>query len=119
MSIERRFKAMEAFHRAGMCTACFISPIFPGITHVETIILRAKGICNVIWLKNLNLRGSYRSIILDYIRKKYPQLLALHQEIYQHGNYSCWTAMDKRLRGSLSVYILLSTGFVIIPDADE
>ena len=58
VSIERRFAAMEAFHQAGIRTTCFISPIFPGITDVKEIIERAKGKCNLIWLENLNLRGS-------------------------------------------------------------
>ena len=51
VSIERRLAAMEAFHRAGLRTTCFVSPIFPGITDVEAIIGRVKGICNLIWLK--------------------------------------------------------------------
>ena len=32
VSIQRRLAAMEAFHKAGVRTTCFISPIFPGIT---------------------------------------------------------------------------------------
>lgn len=58
VSIERRLAAMEAFHRAGIRTTCFISPIFPGLTDVEAIIRRAKEHCNLIWLENLNLRGA-------------------------------------------------------------
>ena len=58
--------AMKAFHDAGVRTTCFVSPIFPGITDVEAIIERAKGQCNLIWLENLNLRGSYKAVILDY-----------------------------------------------------
>lgn len=30
VSIQRRLAAMEAFHKAGVRTTCFISPIFPG-----------------------------------------------------------------------------------------
>ena len=58
VSIERRLAAMEAFHRAGIRTTCFISPIFPGLTDVEAIIRRAKEHCNLIWLENMNLRGA-------------------------------------------------------------
>ena len=61
-----RLAAMKAFHDAGVRTTCFVSPIFPGITDVEAIIERAKGQCNLIWLENLNLRGSYKAVILDY-----------------------------------------------------
>lgn len=99
VSIERRLAAMEAFHRAGVRTTCFISPIFPGITDVEAIIERTKHQCNLIWLENLNLRGSYKSVILDYIREKYPGLLSLYQEIYTKNNRSYWEALDAAVSG--------------------
>ena len=89
---------MEAFHQAGIRTTCFISPIFPGITDVEKIIQRAKGQCNLIWLENLNLRGSYKPVILNYIKEKYPHLLPLYQEIYTRKNQSYWEMLDARLR---------------------
>lgn len=72
VSIERRLAAMKTFYEAGVCTACFISPIFPGITDVKEIIRRAKEQCHFIWLENLNLRGSYKTVIMDYIRENIP-----------------------------------------------
>ena len=89
---------MEIFHRAGVRTTCFVSPIFPGITDVKAIIDRAKGQCNLIWLENLNLRGSYKAVIMEYIQEKYPELLPLYQEIYQKGNRSYWELMDAELK---------------------
>lgn len=97
-SIERRLSAMKQFHDAGVRTTCFISPIFPGITDAETIIERAKKYCNLIWLENLNLRGSYKTVIMDYIREKYPHLLSLYQEIYADGSRLYWEMLDARLR---------------------
>ena len=96
--IERRLAAMEAFHRAGVRTTCFISPIFPGITDAEAIIRKVRGYCNLIWLENLNLRGGYKTAILAYIQEKYPRLLPLYREIYQAGDRSYWQALDERLR---------------------
>ena len=98
VSIERRLAAIKAFHDAGVRTTCFVSPIFPGITDVQAIIDRVKGQCNLIWLENLNLRGSYKAVILDYIREKYPQLLPLYQEIYQKGNCAYWELLDGELK---------------------
>ena len=89
---------METFHQAGVRTTCFISPIFPGITDVKDIILRAKAHCNVIWLENLNLRGGYKTVILDYIRTHYPQLLPLYQDIYQNKNRAYWETLDNELK---------------------
>ena len=98
VSIERRLAAMKAFHDAGVRTTCFVSPIFPGITDVKSIIDRVKGQCNLIWLENLNLRGSYKAVILDYIRERYPQFLPLYQEIYHKGNRSYWELLDRELK---------------------
>lgn len=98
VSIERRLAAMKDLHDAGIRTSCFMSPMFPGITEVEAIIDRVKNQCNFIWLENLNLRGSYRSVILQCIREKRPELYPLYEEIYIHGNRAYWEALDGRVR---------------------
>ena len=72
VSIERRLAAMKAFHDAGVRTTCFISPIFPGLTDLPSIIHRAKNQCNLVWLENLNLRGGYKKTIFDYLTDKHP-----------------------------------------------
>lgn len=98
VSIERRLAAMEAFHRAGVRTTCFISPIFPGITEVKEIIQRAKARCNLIWLENLNLRDGYKAVIMDYIREKRPRLLPLYREIYDSNDRRYWERLDGELK---------------------
>ena len=98
VSIERRLAAMKAFHDAGVRTTCFISPIFPGITDVPAIIQRAKDDCNLIWLENLNLRGTFKPVILQYIRAKRPELEPLYRDIYQKGSRGYWQALDEELR---------------------
>lgn len=97
-SIARRLAAMKAFHEAGVRTTCFISPIFPGITDIPAIVEQVDGRCNLIWLENLNLRGSYKSVILDYIKRHHPGLVPLYREIYQEGNRSYWEALDGEIR---------------------
>lgn len=98
VSIKRRLTAMEAFYRAGIRTTCFVSPIFPGITDSKAIIQRVKKQCNLIWLENLNLRGSYKTVIMDYIKEKYPHLLSLYQEIYLKGCCNYWETLDAELK---------------------
>ncbi|MGN0476336.1 MAG: radical SAM mobile pair protein B [Ruminococcus sp.] len=98
VSIKRRLSAMEKLHSAGVRTTCFISPIFPGITDVTAIIDRTKDICNLVWLENLNLRGSYKSDILAYIEQKHPQLFSLYDDIYNHGNRAYWELLDSEVR---------------------
>lgn len=98
VTIERRLAAMEAFYRAGIRTTCFISPIFPGITDVKAIIDKTKEQCNLIWLENLNLRGSYKGVIMEYIQKKYPALLPLYRDIYNRNDRSYWVSLDTELQ---------------------
>lgn len=98
VSIERRLAAMKAFHDAGIRTTCFISPIFPGITDVPGIMDRVTDRCNLIWLENLNLRGGYKTVILDYIGRRHPDLIPLYTGIYSHGNMGYWEHLDRDLR---------------------
>lgn len=94
VSIERRLAAMKALHDAGIRTTCFISPIFPGLTDVTTIIDRVKNQCQLVWVENLNLRGSYKSVIMNYISEKHPNLVPLYEEIYIQGNRQYWETLD-------------------------
>ena len=97
VSIERRLSAMKQLHEVGIRTTCFISPIFPGITDIPAIIERVKGQCNLIWLENLNLRGDYKSVIMNYIREKRPDLLSAFQEIYDKGSRKYWEMLDETI----------------------
>ena len=98
VSIERRIAAMKKLHDEGIRTTCFISPIFPGITDCEAIVERVRNQCNLVWLENLNLRGSYKSVILDYILRKYPALVPIYEEIYGNGNRQYWENLDAVMR---------------------
>ncbi len=97
-SIERRLNAMKQFYDAGIQSTCFISPIFPGISDVTSIIERVNGQCNLVWLENLNLRGDYKKKILDYIDEKYPQLHDLYDEIYNKKSRRYWQELDVEIR---------------------
>ena len=62
------------------------------------IIQRVSGQCNLIWLENLNLRGAYKKVILDYIKETRPYLLPLYKEIYYSGKLRYWESLDNELR---------------------
>ena len=97
-SIGRRLEAMRRFHEAGVRTTCFISPIFPGITDVTAIIDRVKDRCNLVWRENLTLRGSYKGVIMDYIRQRHPELLPLYEQVYSKGRRDYWEQLDDDVR---------------------
>lgn len=92
--IERRLEAMRRFHDAGVRTTCFISPIFPGITDPMEIILRALDRCNLVWLENLNLRGSFKADIMGYISERHPDLVPLYDRIYGRRDMGYWSDLD-------------------------
>ena len=98
VSIERRLAAMKVFHDADVRTTCFISPIFPEITDVKAIIERAKDSCNLIWLENLNLRGTFKPKIMEYIQNKHPELAPLYRDIYTRGDNGYWQWLDGEMR---------------------
>lgn len=97
VSIQRRIAAMKTLHKAGIRTTCFISPIFPGITDIPSIIDKVKNSCNLVWLENLNLRGSYKAVIMNYIKEKHSKLYPLYQEIYDRGNRRYWEGLDAEI----------------------
>ena len=96
--VERRIAAMKEFYDAGIQTTCFVSPIFPGITDVISIIERTKNQCNLVWLENLNLRGEFRKRILDWIHEKHPELDDLYHQIYVKNDTSYWRDLDAQVR---------------------
>ena len=98
-SIEKRIEAMRKCHEAGIRTTCFISPIFPGITDVLSIINRIKDCCDYIWLENLNLRGGFKKTIIDYIHSHRPELDELYSRIYSKGDLTYWKELDKAVDG--------------------
>ncbi len=98
VSIKRRIEAMKKLNSEGIKTTCFISPIFPEITDIKAIINEVKGYCQLIWLENLNLRGTFKPEIMKYIKEKHKELLPLYENIYLKNDNSYWINLDKELR---------------------
>lgn len=97
VSIERRIEAMKKVYEAGIRTVCFVSPIFPGITDVKSIIGRVKDFADLIWLENLNLRGQFKGTIMSYIRENHPDVYALYDEIYNKKRMNYWESLEKEI----------------------
>lgn len=98
VSIERRLNAMKTLYNNRIQTTCFISPIFPGITDVKEIILKAKNFCNLVWLENLNLRGDYKGRILNWINENHPELNDLYKSIYTKKDRTYWHNLNEELK---------------------
>lgn len=97
VSIERRLTAMQRVYEAGIRTVCFVSPIFPGITDLRAIIERVRNFTDLIWLENLNLRGAFKSTILDYIADRHPDLVPLYDAIYHRKDTTYWRQLEAEI----------------------
>ena len=96
VSIQRRLAAMKQVYDAGIRTVCFISPVFPGITDFEAIFEKVKNQCDLVWLENLNLRGSFKQSIMNYIQDNYPDLVPLYNAIYNKKNRTYFQLLEKK-----------------------
>ena len=96
-SIQRRLTALKTLHEEGISTYVFISPIFPYLTDIRSIVEAVHGSVDKICFENLNLRGAAKQEILEYIRANYPQYLNGYREIYEKGDISYWEQMQKEI----------------------
>ena len=96
-SIERRLNAVKTLNAEGINTYLFLSPVFPGITGFREILGEYKRWTRKFYFENLNLRGAYRPVVMNYIRDTYPGLLPLYDEIYRRKNYEYWHIMEKEI----------------------
>jgi DNA repair photolyase len=96
-SIEKRLNAVKTLYAEGIYTYIFLSPVFPGITDFKKIINESKSYTKEFWFENLNLRGAFRSAVLNYIRNNHRNLMPLYDEIYKRKNYEYWWILEKEI----------------------
>lgn len=92
-SIKDRLVTLKKLHENGIYTVLFMSPIFPYITEWKEIIEISKEYVDEYWFENLNLRGSYKKEILDYIKENYNELYSKYLDIYVTKNSNYWTRL--------------------------
>lgn len=96
-SIKSRLNALKELHKNGIYTVLFMSPIFPYITEWEEIMEISKEFVDEYWFENLNLRGSYKRDILDYIKEKYNEIYPEYTEIYDKKNNKYWEVLSDEI----------------------
>lgn len=89
-TIKERLDTLKELHANGIKTVLFMSPIFPYITEWKEIIEMSKDYIDEYWFENLNLRGQYKTYIMDYIKKKYPRYYDDYVIIYTKNNKEYW-----------------------------
>ena len=96
-SIKDRLNALQELHENGIYTVLFMSPIFPYITEWQEIIDLTKDYIDEYWFENLNLRGDYKKVILDYIKEKYPKLYPKYIDIYMKKDNTYWQELALKI----------------------
>lgn len=89
-TIEERLNTLKELHNHGIHTVLFMSPIFPFITEWREIIEKSKDYIDEYWFENLNLRGQYKTYIMNYIKEKYPKYYNDYVVIYTKNNKEYW-----------------------------
>jgi len=96
-SIKDRLETLKELHKNGLYTVLFMSPIFPYITEWKEIIETSKDYIDEYWFENLNLRGSYKKDILDYIKENYNELYHKYIDIYENKNNEYWESLSNEI----------------------
>ena len=93
-TIEERLNTLRELHDNGIYTVLFMSPIFPYITEWKEIIEKSKNYVDEYWFENLNLRGQYKTYIMNYIRNKYPKYYDSYVDIYIKNKKEYWISLS-------------------------
>lgn len=88
--INKRLEALQILHKENIQNYAFISPIFPGLSDVPTIIEKMKSYVDCFCFENLNLRAGYKKRVFDFIIYTRPDLLPLYEKIYNQKDMSYW-----------------------------
>lgn len=96
-SIKDRLETLKKLHENGIYTVLFMSPIFPYITEWKEIIELSKEFIDEYWFENLNLRGNYKTYILNYIKENYSNIYLKYLEIYNNKDNSYWESLAKEI----------------------
>lgn len=96
-TIEERLNTLRELHDNGIHTVLFMSPIFPYITEWKKIIEKSKKFVDEYWFENLNLRGQYKTYIMNYIKNKYPKYYNSYVDIYIKNNKEYWSGLASEI----------------------
>ena len=103
-SIKSRIEILKKLKGENIPVYLFISPIFPMLTQLEEIIATCKDTVDFIYFENLNLRGKYKKIILDFISRNFPEYNQLYQDIYTKNKKEYWYLLMEDINRLCKVY---------------
>jgi DNA repair photolyase len=95
----RRIEAIKELHAAGITVYVFISPIFPFLSDWRGVVKETKGAVDMVCFENLNLRGRYKSTVLQTIHNNYPEVYTDFKNIYSspHAFKEYWQGQENQI----------------------
>ena len=103
-SIKSRIEILKKLKGENIPVYLFVSPIFPMLTQLEEIIATCKDTVDFIYFENLNLRGRYKKIILNFISKNFPEYNQLYQDIYTKNKKEYWYLLMEDINRLCKIY---------------
>ena len=85
-TVRERLETLRTLHENGIYTILFMSPIFIGVTDWKAIIETSRSFVSEYWFEDLNLRGGYKNVIMQYVQGHYPDSYPLYERIYIQGD---------------------------------
>lgn len=81
-SAEERLKTLQVLHEAGIKTYLFVAPFLPGITNLRALFEAVNTSVDFVCIENLNLRGSYKQPMLQFVQQHHSDVYKLWETIY-------------------------------------
>lgn len=80
-SPQQRIDALKQLHSAGIKTFLFMSPIFPEISDVNSLIDLTKEFVDEFYFENLNIRANNKKKIINFLEENRPELVKLYSNL--------------------------------------
>ena len=98
----KKIAALKELKEAGIAAGVFVAPTFPAISDPVAITHAVAPYVRKMTYDTLNLRWKNRDVVLGFIRREYPQLAELYDDIYLRGNKRYWIGLRKEVRAACS-----------------
>ena len=99
-SPQKKLAALKLLHEAGLETAVFVAPTFPGITDPAAIVHAAAPYIDKINFDTLHMRKDNRQRLLDFVKELRPDLAPLYEDIYVRKNNFYWLTLRKQAQAA-------------------
>lgn len=94
-SPQRRLKALEKLHKAGVKTYGFIGPILPKLTDLRSIFEALQNKVDFVMAESLNMRCGNWEDIKRVLKNKYPQFLPIYRTKL---NKNYWGQVEREVK---------------------